>query len=165
MRIGQLAASTGVSTDTIRYYEKIGLMPKAPRTEGGYREYPGGAANRIRVIRNAVQLGFPLKEIARVMRVRDAGGAPCRQVRDYAHTVVQQIDQKIAELTRERQSLVSIIKDWDDKLLRARPGDRAHLLEDVPIAAPSTGRPSGARRSGSAGTRESPPARSRPRFR
>jgi MerR family copper efflux transcriptional regulator len=165
MRIGQLATATGVSTDTIRYYEKIGLMPKAQRTESGYRDYPGGAANRIRVIRNAVQLGFPLKEIAKVMRVRDAGGAPCRQVRDYARTLVQQIEQKIEELNRERQSMLSIIEDWDGKLARARPGDRAHLLEDVLTAAPSTDRPSGARRSGSAETRESPPARSRRRFR
>ena len=70
MRIGELALASGVSSDTIRYYERIGLMPRATRTPSGYREYPAGARNRIRVIRNAVQLGFPLQEIGNVLRIR-----------------------------------------------------------------------------------------------
>ncbi|MEO7158733.1 MAG: heavy metal-responsive transcriptional regulator [Vicinamibacterales bacterium] len=134
MRIGQLALTTAVSTDTIRYYEKIGLLPAAQRTESGYRDYPAGAGNRIRVIRNAVQLGFPLKEIAKVLRVRDSGGAPCRQVRDYARTLVVQIEQKIDELTRERMRMLALIEDWDGTLAKARPGERAHLLEKLPLA-------------------------------
>lgn len=134
MRIGQLAHSTGVSTDTIRYYEKIGLLPRAGRSASGYREYPSGAGNRIQVIRNAVQLGFPLDEIAKVLRVRDAGGAPCRQVRDYAHELVQQIEQRIEELKAERRSMLATIHAWDGKLEQAR-GERAHLLEQGAIAA------------------------------
>jgi DNA-binding transcriptional MerR regulator len=145
MRIGQLARATGVSTDTIRYYEKIGLMPATRRTESGYREYPDGAGNRIRVIRNAVHLGFPLKEIARVLRVRDSGGAPCRQVRDYARTLVVRMEQKIDELARERIVMLSIIEDWDGKLSKARPGERAHLLEGMPLAG-EPDRPARARR-------------------
>lgn len=133
MRIGQLAHSSGVSTDTIRYYEKIGLLPRAQRTGSGYREYPGGVANRIRVIRNAVQLGFPLEEIAKVLRVRDSGGAPCRQVRDYAHELVGQIEQRIDELKAERRSMLTMISAWDGKLEQAR-GERAHLLEEGAIA-------------------------------
>jgi DNA-binding transcriptional MerR regulator len=133
MRIGQLAHASGVSADTIRYYEKIGLLPRAPRTPSGYREYPGGAANRIRVIRNAVQLGFPLGEIAKVLRVRDAGGTPCRQVRDYAQALVGQIEQRIGELETERQAMLAMIGAWDGKLEQAR-GGRAHLLEDGAIA-------------------------------
>jgi MerR family copper efflux transcriptional regulator len=134
MRIGQLALATGVSTDTIRYYEKIGLLPRPQRTASGYREYPSGAGNRIQVIRNAVQLGFPLDEIAKALRVRDAGGAPCRQVRDYAHALVQQIEERIDQLTAERRSMLAMIDAWDGKLAQAR-GERAHLLEDGPLAA------------------------------
>ena len=133
MRIGQLARETGVSTDTIRYYEKIGLLPAARRTESGYREYPSGAGNRIQVIRNAVQLGFPLAEIAKVLRVRDSGGAPCRQVRDYAHELIEQIDRRIEELTAEKASMAKLVADWDGKLTRAN-GERAHLLEEVDVA-------------------------------
>lgn len=137
MRIGQLATATGVSTDTIRYYEKIGLLPAPQRSGSGYRDYPSGAGNRLRVIRNAVQLGFPLTEIAKVLRVRDSGGAPCRQVRDYAQHVVGEIDQRIAQLTSERQSLVAMIRGWDKQLQQAR-GGRAHLLrnQDLPARAP-----------------------------
>jgi MerR family copper efflux transcriptional regulator len=128
MRIGELARQTGVAADTIRYYEKIGLLPKPARTSGGYRAYPDGAINRIRIIRNAVQLGFPLREIAKVLRVRDAGGAPCRQVRDYATALVQTIEQRITELQAERASMLVMIAAWDRKLASTR-GERAHLLE------------------------------------
>lgn len=143
MRIGQLAQTAGVSADTIRYYEEIGLLPPPHRTESGYREYPPGAGNRLRVIRNAVQLGFPLDEIAKVLRIRDAGGAPCRQVRDYARDLVGQIDRRIAELTTERRAMLDMIRAWDGKLEQAR-GERAHLLED-PVIAVRSPRPKQAR--------------------
>src|SRR5687768_2701203 len=137
MRIGQLAQATGVSADTIRYYEKIGLLPRAARTDSGYRAYPAGAANRIRVIRNAVQLGFPLAEVAKVLRVRDTGGAPCRQVRDYAQALVAQIDERIRQLSAEKRLMAGMIREWDGKLARA-PGARAHLLEAVDLPARAT---------------------------
>jgi DNA-binding transcriptional MerR regulator len=151
MRIGQLARASGVSADTIRYYEKVGLMPAVRRTESGYREYPSGATNRIRVIRNAVQLGFPLKEIARVLRIRDSGGAPCRQVRDYASEIVVAIDRRIAALHTERQAMLEMIAHWDALLAHAPAGARAHLLEDNSIAMrASQPRQSRLRRSGRA---------------
>jgi DNA-binding transcriptional MerR regulator len=131
MRIGELARTTGISADTIRYYEKRGLLPKAQRTASGYRAYPDGAANRIRVIRNAVGLGFPLNEIAKVLKVRDTGGAPCRQVRDYACELVKQMERRIEELTAERRSMLTMIREWDEKLAGTRPGGRANLLEVV----------------------------------
>ena len=137
MRIGQLAAATGVSADTIRYYERIGLLPSPARTDSGYRAYPPGAANRVRVIRNAVQLGFPLAEVAKVLRVRDAGGAPCRQVRDYAQALVAQIDDRIRQLEADKQAMVAMIRQWDGQLARAQ-GARANLLEaaEIPGRAP-----------------------------
>ena len=132
MRIGELAAETGVSVETIRYYEKIGLLPRAHRTPGGYREYPQNAGNRITVIRNAVQLGFPLAEIAKVLGVRDRGGAPCRQVRDYAEELIAQIDRRIDELRAEKAAMVRIVAAWDVRLAQAN-GSRAGLLEDVAV--------------------------------
>jgi MerR family transcriptional regulator, copper efflux regulator len=134
MRIGELARVSGASADTIRYYERIGLMPAPRRTPGGYREYPAGAANRIRIIRNAAQLGFPLQEIARVLRIRDSGGAPCRQVRDYARSLVGGIEQRIAELQAERKAMRKMIKAWDSALVRTSPDTPVHLLESDSIA-------------------------------
>lgn len=139
MRIGELARTTGISAGTIRYYEKRGLLPKVQRTASGYRAYPDGAVNRIRVIRNAVGLGFPLNEIAKVLKLRDTGGAPCLQVRDYARELVTQMERRIDELKSERQSMLAMIREWDQKLAQTRPGARANLLEivSVPIRAVS----------------------------
>lgn len=135
MTIGELARHTGVSSDTIRYYERIGLMPRARRTPGGYRDYPEGAGHRITVIRNAAQLGFPLREIARVLRIRDAGGAPCRQVRDYARELVGEIERRISALQADRKAMLAMIERWDEKLAMTGPDTRAGLLEGTVIAA------------------------------
>ena len=134
MKIGQLAQVSGVSTDTIRYYERIGLLPRASRTPSGYREYPSGARNRVRIIRNAVQLGFPLQEIAKVLRVRDSGGAPCRQVRDYARILVAEIERRLDELKSERKAMLAMLAQWDGILDSTPEGKAAHLLETEIVA-------------------------------
>jgi DNA-binding transcriptional MerR regulator len=134
MRIGELAQLAGVSADTIRYYERLGLMPSPRRMANGYREYPDAAGSRLRVIRNAVQLGFPLEEIAKVLRIRDAGGAPCRQVRDYAQTLVAEIDQRMAQLQSEKTAMLRMITNWNAMLETTHIGSPARLLEHGEIA-------------------------------
>jgi MerR family copper efflux transcriptional regulator len=129
MRIGELAQSAAVTVDTIRYYERIGVIPKARRTANGYRDYAPEVRDRLRVIRNAVHLGFPLKEITKLLRIRDAGGAPCAQVRDYAVTLVEQINRRIAEMKTERKAMLALIAQWNIKLSKTKPGSRAHLLD------------------------------------
>jgi DNA-binding transcriptional MerR regulator len=131
MRIGELAQSAGVTVDTIRYYERIGVLPKARRASNGYRDYASDVRNRLRIIRNAVSLGFPLKEITKLLRIRDAGGAPCAQVRDYAVTLVDQIDRRIAEMKAERKAMLGMIDHWNLKLAKTTPGTRAHLLDAI----------------------------------
>jgi len=74
LRSGGLAKATGVSPDTIRHYEKIGVLPKASRTEAGYRLYPGSAVERVFVVQRGLRLGFTLAELAEVLKARDAGG-------------------------------------------------------------------------------------------
>ncbi len=129
MRIGELARSTGLTPDTIRYYERLGLLPRVPRRPSGYREYPEGAVMRIRIIQNAARLGFPLKEIARFLCVRDDGGAPCDQVRAYGGRLLQQMDERIRELTEARAAMAATLRQWDQRLSATPPGSRAHLLE------------------------------------
>jgi DNA-binding transcriptional MerR regulator len=79
LRSGTLARLAGVSTDTLRYYERRGLLPRPPRDASGYRRYPQAAAVRVRVIQQALDAGFTVEDLARALKQRDAGGAPCSE--------------------------------------------------------------------------------------
>jgi DNA-binding transcriptional MerR regulator len=131
-RIGQLARESGVSPDTIRYYERLGLLPRPARTANGYREFPDGAVTRLRLIRNAVRFGFPLKQVARFLKMRDGGGAPCDQVRTAGQQLLAEMDEKIATLAEARAAMADTLRDWDRRLARAGAGQRANLLDAVP---------------------------------
>jgi DNA-binding transcriptional MerR regulator len=129
MTIGQLAAATEVTPATIRYYEQLGLLPKPRRTPAGYREYSPTVVRRLAVIRNAQRFGFTLREIASFLRVRDAGGTPCRNVRDAAQQMLTGVEQQIADLTAKRDQMRQLLALWDARL-RTLPADaRAYLLE------------------------------------
>lgn len=108
MLIGDLAATAGLSARTIRFYEQAGLMPAPPRTPGGYRDYPPGAADRIAFIRQAQTAGFTLAEISGILSIRDGGLAPCRHVTSLISEHLAQVDERIAELTRTRAALASL---------------------------------------------------------
>src|SRR5438067_5262149 len=102
LTIGRLAAASGVSVDTIRYYERIRLLPKAQRTPAGYRIYPPPVVKRLHVIRGAQRFGFSLDELAAFLRVRDAGGTPCRDVRAAAQRILDAVDREIHDLAAAR---------------------------------------------------------------
>ena len=131
MRSGKLAQLSGVSTDTLRHYERIGVLAKAPRTKSGYRQYPPSALDRVRLVRRAISVGFTLEELARVLRIRDKGGAPCRQVRDLARSKLEQVERRLEELVLVRDHLRMLLKDWDDRLARSAPGQRVGLLDSL----------------------------------
>jgi MerR family copper efflux transcriptional regulator len=129
MTIGRLAAASGVSAGTIRYYEQAGLLNKPPRTASGYRVYSEDTIRRLTVIRNAQRFGFSLREIAGFFRTREAGGRPCQQVRDAGRRVLASLDTQIAELTLKRQRIVDVLASWDRALAVTPVSRRAHLLE------------------------------------
>jgi DNA-binding transcriptional MerR regulator len=83
----------------------------------------------VKLIRNAIAMGFSLKEIASIVRVRDQGGAPCHEVRRLAEEKVAAIEKQIAELTGYHDHLLSILADWDERLQRTGKSERARLLE------------------------------------
>src|ERR1700730_16243192 len=83
-RSGELAELAGISTDTLRHYERKSVLPRPLRKANGYRQYPASALQRVRVIRRALAVGFTLDELAGVLSVRDSGGAPCKEVRALA---------------------------------------------------------------------------------
>jgi DNA-binding transcriptional MerR regulator len=104
MRIGELAEQVGVNPKTVRYYEQIGLIPPAPRTSGGYREYTDTDAARLTFIRTAQRLGLSLEEVAEILRLRERGEA-CGYVRHVISQQLRSIDKRIAELRALRTEL------------------------------------------------------------
>lgn len=103
--IGWLAREAGVRVDTIRYYERRGLIPPPSRRDSGYREYTGEDLARVRFIRRAKELGFSLAEIAELLNLRVDRRKTCADVKREAERKMAQIDQRIAELARMRSAL------------------------------------------------------------
>jgi len=129
MRSGQLARLSHVSTDTLRHYERLGLLPRPPRTLGNYRNYPPASEHRVALIQRALHIGFSLSELRSILALRDRGAAPCRQVRDLLRSKVRDADEQIATLVSFRLALRRLLKNWDRRLHRAPPGQAARLLE------------------------------------
>jgi len=134
-RSGELAKLTGVSSDTLRFYERNRLLPLAPRAANGYRCYPPEALPRVLLIRRALGLGFSVAELARVLKARDSGGAPCKTVRALAGEKLEQIESQMKELVRFRKELTRVIADWDSRLTGAPFGKPLHLLDAIPSTA------------------------------
>ena len=132
MQSGELARQAGVSSDTLRHYERLGLLAKPPRTSGGYRDYPSHTLERVRLIRRALSVGFSLPELSAILKTRDEGGVPCHRVRALAESKLAQIQQKIQELISMCKQLKQTLETWDVKLARTRPGQQARLLETLP---------------------------------
>jgi MerR family mercuric resistance operon transcriptional regulator len=105
LTIGQVAREAGVNVQTLRYYERRGLIPKPPRRASGYRQYPEDTVRRIRFIRHAKELGFSLKEVAELLALRADPKTPCSEVRNRARAKVGDIDERIAALDRMRDVL------------------------------------------------------------
>jgi len=127
-----LARLTGVSSDALRHYERLGLLRKPPRTRGGYRDYPAEASDRVRLIRRALSAGFSLAELASILRMRDRGEVPCQKARTLGQRKLEEVEQQIKELLVMRKQLEGILKDWDARLAGTRKGEPARLLEALP---------------------------------
>jgi len=130
-KIGEAAARAGVSADTIRYYERIGVLPKPPRSDAGYRRYSDASVARIAFVRNAARFGFPLKELAGFLRAREKGQPPCRSVKAAADRLLLDMDRQIAELTAARAEMARTLADWEQRLAQTPDGAPAHLLESL----------------------------------
>lgn len=130
LRIGELAKATGVSTDTLRHYERKGVL-RSHRTGNGYREYPEDALERVRMIRQALAVGFTLNELRAIFKVFDHGGAPCQQVRSLAASKLTQLETHLEEVTALRDDLRDTLKDWDKRLAKTAAGQRAGLLKTL----------------------------------
>lgn len=108
MQIGELSQRTGVKVDTIRYYEKSGILPKPPRTAGGYRVYREDDLNRLNFIVRCRQLGFSMRDIANLLELVDEHDYTCADVRDMTLGHATVVRAKIADLQRLEAALRSI---------------------------------------------------------
>jgi DNA-binding transcriptional MerR regulator len=131
MSIGDVARACGVSVDTIRWYEKQGVLAPAQRARNGYRVYSAEAVERVRVVRRAIAVGFSVAELARIFRQRAAGKPPCREVRALAARKLDELDARIGELTALRAQLAAIAEDWDARLSATAEGEAALLIESI----------------------------------
>jgi MerR family transcriptional regulator, copper efflux regulator len=131
VRIGQLAARTGYSARTIRFYEQSGILPAPERTLGGYRSYDQDAVTRLRFVRSARALGLSLAEIADVLHIRDYQGPPCSYVAELLDTHIEALETRIKELTALRDELRARhpLGDAPDPA-RCGPDQICYLIED-----------------------------------
>lgn len=106
---GKLAKAVGINTETLRYYERRGLLPEPPRRDSGYRVYPPESVERLRFIKSAQELGFTLDEIDQLLSLRVDANATAGDVRQQAQAKVAQIDAKIASLQQMRDALAKLV--------------------------------------------------------
>lgn len=111
LTIGRAAKQAGVGVETIRFYERRGLIEQPPKPSGkGYRRYPAQTIQRLRFIRRAQHLGFSLREIKELLDLRARPAATCPDMRQRARVKLAEIDRKISELTSIRQELGSAVE-------------------------------------------------------
>lgn len=110
LRVAELAKQVGVRPDTIRYYERTGLLAEPPRTASGYRAYPQTAAERVRFIQGCQRLGLRLKDIADLLSVRDTGVCPCEPAEQLLRRRIDELDAELARLSALRADLVGMVR-------------------------------------------------------
>jgi DNA-binding transcriptional MerR regulator len=109
-KVSDIAQQAGVSTDAVRYYEKEGLLPPAPRSPSGYRQYDGSTAERIRFIKGAQEMGLRLAEIAELLQIQDRGSCPCGHTKTLVERHLAQIDAEMERLSGLRAELAGMAR-------------------------------------------------------
>jgi Hg(II)-responsive transcriptional regulator len=111
LRIGDVAAKAGVNVETLRYYERRGILRSPKRSPAGYREYPTDTVRLIRFIKRAQELGFTLDEIEEMIALRQTASKRRNRVRELAAAKLQSIDEKIARLHAIRDALSPLVDE------------------------------------------------------
>ena len=113
LTVSKLADRVGVSPETVRYYERIGLLPEPDRSESGYRLYGDDAVQRLRLIKHAQRFGLRLEEVGELLQIRERGLCPCGHTRRLLERRVTELDEQIAALTTLRGDIGRILEDAD----------------------------------------------------
>jgi len=125
LTIGELAKKSGVNIETIRYYEKRGLLTEPPRSESGYRQFPEETLEQIKFIMNAKKVGFTLKEILELFSLRLGSNSTCADVKKKAEEKIKEVEEKINQLRRIKKAL----SEMTALCSRGVPARNCHFLE------------------------------------
>jgi MerR family mercuric resistance operon transcriptional regulator len=126
LTIGKVAKEANVNIETVRYYERLGLISKPPRTESGYRQFPVEVVQRIKFIKRAQELGFTLLEVNKLLSVSDGKDYDCHDIQQFASKKLEEIEQKISDL----EKIKSILYDLSKKCPGQSPLDKCSILEE-----------------------------------
>jgi MerR family transcriptional regulator, copper efflux regulator len=137
LRSGELARIAGVSADTLRYYERLRLLPTAPRSASGYRLFPPESIVRVQLIRSALSIGFSTRELREILGERDRGGAPCHRVRSLVGEKLTALEARLRDLKSLRRELRSTLVEWDALLCKSPRGKQVRLLERFGLSHPT----------------------------
>jgi MerR family transcriptional regulator, copper efflux regulator len=134
LRIGEIAKKAGVGVQTLHYYERIGLLPKAARSTSNYRIYSSEALRRVRFIKKAQTIGFSLAEIKEILELKRHGRAPCRKIAELGEKHLREIDSRLAQLRRYRHAVGRSLASWREKTAHRRncAGEFCDLIEQLP---------------------------------
>lgn len=112
-KIGEVAKQTGVGVETLRFYERSGLLQRPARTEGGYRLYDAHALGMLEFVKRAQSLGFTLEEIKRIIAESRTGKKPCAEVRQIMQRRLAELDERLKLLQQHRQEIAQTLQEWE----------------------------------------------------
>jgi len=131
LMVSQLARIAGVGPDSIRHYERIGIVPRAKRSPTGYRMWNAHDVRYLKWIAPAKRAGFTLHELAEIFRMYRGGSPPCNTVRDLLQRKLGELDRQIHELLSLRNKLRPVLARWKGRLRQAAPGEFVPLFDDL----------------------------------
>jgi Hg(II)-responsive transcriptional regulator len=130
LTIGKVAEKAEVNVETIRYYERKGLLAKPPRRSSGYRHYPTETITRILFIKRAQKLGFSLNEISELLNLRVTPNDSCDEARDYAEAKILEIEEKVRQLVSMKRTLEYLVGACQER----SPTDNCPILQALEVS-------------------------------
>jgi MerR family transcriptional regulator, copper efflux regulator len=113
LKIGEVAKQTGIGIETLRFYERSGLLDEPVRTEAGYRLYGADALTTLEFIKRAQVLGFTLTEIKRIISESRSGDSPCDEVREIVRQRLAELDERLRQMQLYRDAVAKTLRQWD----------------------------------------------------
>ncbi len=141
LKVGDIASQAGVGVQTLHYYERLGLLPKAERSGANHRVYSPEALRRVQFIKKAQAVGFTLEEIKEIFQCRQRGAERCRHVAELGEKRLHELDAELQMLQAFRKSLAFALPKWkkENSSRRKCAGEFCDLIERLPATPISPG--------------------------